>query len=230
MSLESLIETEGGNLVNLVLMGLPGAGKGTQADKIVGKYNIPHISTGDMFRAAIKEGTELGLQAKSFMDKGELVPDEVTIGIVRERLSKADCEKGFLLDGFPRTVAQAEALDTMLADLGKKIDYVINIDVDQSILMERLTGRRICKNCGATYHLVFNPPAKEGVCDRCGGELYQRADDNAETVQNRLDVNVQQTKPLLNFYEDKGYLRNINGQQDINVVFADIEELLGGLN
>nr|WP_285289162.1 adenylate kinase [Bacillus sp. ISL-41] len=214
----------------MVLMGLPGAGKGTQADKIVGKYNIPHISTGDMFRAAIKEGTELGLQAKSFMDKGELVPDEVTIGIVRERLSKADCENGFLLDGFPRTVAQAEALDTMLADLGKKIDYVINIDVDQSILMERLTGRRICKNCGATYHLVFNPPAKEGVCDRCGGELYQRADDNAETVQNRLDVNVQQTKPLLNFYEDKGYLRNINGQQDINVVFADIEELLGGLN
>ncbi len=216
--------------MNLVLMGLPGAGKGTQADKIVGKYNIPHISTGDMFRAAIKEGTELGLQAKSFMDKGELVPDEVTIGIVRERLSKADCENGFLLDGFPRTVAQAEALDTMLADLGKKIDYVINIDVDQSILMERLTGRRICKNCGATYHLVFNPPAKEGVCDRCGGELYQRADDNAETVQNRLDVNIQQTKPLLNFYEDKGYLRNINGQQDINVVFADIEELLGGLN
>jgi adenylate kinase len=216
--------------VNLVLMGLPGAGKGTQADKIVVKYNIPHISTGDMFRAAIKEGTELGLQAKSFMDKGELVPDEVTIGIVRERLSKADCEKGFLLDGFPRTVAQAEALDSMLAELDKKIDFVINIDVDQSILMERLTGRRICKNCGATYHLVFNPPSQEGVCDRCGGELYQRADDNAETVQNRLEVNIQQTKPLLNFYEDKGYLRNINGQQDINKVFADIEELLGGLN
>jgi adenylate kinase len=211
-------------------MGLPGAGKGTQADKIVVKYNIPHISTGDMFRAAIKEGTELGLQAKSFMDKGELVPDEVTIGIVRERLSKADCEKGFLLDGFPRTVAQAEALDSMLAELDKKIDFVINIDVDQSILMERLTGRRICKNCGATYHLVFNPPSQEGVCNRCGGELYQRADDNAETVQNRLEVNIQQTKPLLNFYEDKGYLRNINGQQDINVVFADIEELLGGLN
>ncbi|WP_210367482.1 adenylate kinase [Bacillus sp. REN3] len=215
--------------MNLVLMGLPGAGKGTQADKIVGKYNIPHISTGDMFRAAIKEGTELGLQAKSFMDKGELVPDEVTIGIVRERLSKADCEKGFLLDGFPRTVAQAEALEAMLVDLGKKIDYVINIDVDQSILMERLTGRRICKNCGATYHLVFNPPSVEGVCDRCGGELYQRADDNAETVQNRLDVNIQQTKPLLSFYEEKGYLRNINGQQDIDKVFADIDELLGGL-
>lgn len=216
--------------MNLVLMGLPGAGKGTQADKIVVKYNIPHISTGDMFRAAIKGETELGLKAKSFMDKGELVPDEVTIGIVRERLSKDDCGKGFLLDGFPRTVAQAEALDTMLTDLGKKIDFVINIDVDQSILMERLTGRRICKNCGATYHLVFNPPSQEGVCDRCGGELYQRADDNAETVQNRLDVNIQQTKPLLNFYEDKGYLRNINGQQDIDKVFADIEELLGGLN
>lgn len=215
--------------MNLVLMGLPGAGKGTQADKIVVKYNIPHISTGDMFRAAIKEGTDLGIKAKSFMDKGELVPDEVTIGIVRERLSKDDCEKGFLLDGFPRTVAQAEALDSMLADLEKKIDFVINIDVDQSILMERLTGRWICKNCGATYHLAFNPPSHEGVCDRCGGELYQRADDNADTVQNRLDVNIQQTKPLLNFYENKGYLRNINGQQDIDLVFADVEKLLGGL-
>jgi len=209
-------------------MGLPGAGKGTQADKIVVKYNIPHISTGDMFRAAIKEGTELGLKAKSFMDKGELVPDEVTIGIVRERLSKDDCEKGFLLDGFPRTVAQAEALDTMLADLDRKIDFVINIDVDQSILMERLTGRRICKNCGATYHLVFNPPSQEGVCDRCGGELYQRADDNEETVGNRLEVNVKQSKPLLDFYEGKGYLRNIDGQQPIGQVFSDIEQLLGG--
>ena len=215
--------------MNLVLMGLPGAGKGTQAEKIVEKYNIPHISTGDMFRAAIKDGTELGLQAKSFMDKGELVPDEVTIGIVKERLAKDDCKQGFLLDGFPRTVAQAEALDSMLADLERPIDYVINVDVDKEILMERLTGRRICKECGATYHLVFNPPAKEGVCDRCGGELYQRADDNAETVQNRLDVNLAQTKPLLSFYEDKGTLRNINGQQEINVVFQDVEKLLGGL-
>ncbi|MCM3588517.1 adenylate kinase [Mesobacillus maritimus] len=215
--------------MNLVLMGLPGAGKGTQAEKIVSKYNIPHISTGDMFRAAIKEGTELGLQAKSFMDQGALVPDEVTIGIVRERLSKPDCEKGFLLDGFPRTVAQAEALETMLADLNKQIDYVINIDVDQSILMERLTGRRICKDCGSTYHLVFNPPAKEGVCDKCGGELYQRADDNADTVQNRLEVNIQQTKPLLDFYESKGYLRNINGQQEITTVFAEVDQLLGSL-
>jgi len=215
--------------MNLVLMGLPGAGKGTQAEKIVEKYNIPHISTGDMFRAAIKDGTELGLQAKSFMDKGELVPDEVTIGIVKERLAKDDCRQGFLLDGFPRTVAQAEALDSMLADLERPIDYVINVDVDKEILMERLTGRRICKECGATYHLVFNPPTKEGVCDRCGGELYQRADDNAETVQNRLDVNLAQTKPLLSFYEDKGTLRNINGQQEISVVFQDVEKLLGGL-
>jgi adenylate kinase len=212
--------------VNLVLMGLPGAGKGTQAEQIVEKYGIPHISTGDMFRAAMKEGTALGLQAKSFMDKGELVPDEVTIGIVRERLSKEDCKQGFLLDGFPRTVPQAEALETLLQELGKKIDYVININVDKSILMERLTGRRICKSCGATYHLVFNPPAKEGICDRCGGELYQRADDNADTVQNRLDVNIKQQEPLLTFYEAKGYLRNIDGQQDIKKVFADIEELL----
>ena len=215
--------------MNLVLMGLPGAGKGTQAEKIVEKYNIPHISTGDMFRAAIKGGTELGLKAKSFMDKGELVPDEVTIGIVRERLSKDDCKKGFLLDGFPRTVAQAEALENILSELNRPIDYVINVDVDKDILMERLTGRRICKECGATYHLVFNPPAKEDVCDRCGGELYQRADDNAETVQNRLDVNLKQTKPLLSFYEDKGTLRYINGQQDIKVVFEDIDTLLGGL-
>jgi adenylate kinase len=216
--------------VNIVLMGLPGAGKGTQAEKIVEKYGIPHISTGDMFRAAIKDGTELGLKAKSFMDNGDLVPDEVTIGIVRERLSKEDCGKGFLLDGFPRTVAQAEALENILTDLGKKMNYVINIDVDKDILMGRLTGRRICKECGATYHLVFNPPKEEGVCDRCGGELYQRADDNEETVQNRLDVNIKQTQPLLAYYEDKGYLKNIDGQQDIDKVFADIDELLGGLS
>lgn len=215
--------------MNLVLMGLPGAGKGTQAEKIVEKYGIPHISTGDMFRVAMKEGTELGLKAKSYMDQGALVPDEVTIGIVRERLSKEDCQKGFLLDGFPRTVPQAEALEVILSDLNKKMDYVLNIDVNQDILMERLTGRRICKSCGSTYHLVFNPPAKDGVCDKCGGELYQRADDNADTVKNRLQVNIEQSKPLLDFYETKGYLKNINGQQDINKVFADIDSLLGGL-
>jgi len=220
----------GGIRVNLVLMGLPGAGKGTQAEKIVDKYDIPHISTGDMFRSAINEGTELGLQAKSFMDKGELVPDEVTIGIVRERLSKEDCEAGFLLDGFPRTVAQAEALETILSDLNKKINFVINIDVAKEFLMDRLTGRRICKSCGSTYHLIFNPPAAEGVCDRCGGELYQRADDNEDTVHNRLEVNLKQTKPLLDFYETKGYLCNINGRQDIRKVFADLDELLGSLH
>lgn len=215
--------------MNLVLMGLPGAGKGTQAEKIVAAYGIPHISTGDMFRAAMKEGTPLGLQAKQYMDRGDLVPDEVTIGIVRERLSKDDCQNGFLLDGFPRTVAQAEALETMLADIGRKLDYVIHIDVSQDVLMERLTGRRICRNCGATYHLVFHPPAKPGVCDKCGGELYQRADDNEATVANRLEVNMKQMKPLVDFYEQKGYLRNINGEQDMEKVFADIRELLGGL-
>ena len=207
--------------MNLVLMGLPGAGKGTQAERIVEKYGIPHISTGDMFRAAIKEGTDLGLQAKSFMDKGDLVPDEVTIEIVRKRLSKEDCNQGFLLDGFPRMVAQAEALENILASLCKKIDFVINIDVDKEILMERLTGRRICKSCGSTYHLIFNPSAVEGVCDPCGGESYQRTDDNAETVQNRLEVNQKQTMPLLDFYESRGYLRIVNGQQDIRKVFND---------
>lgn len=220
----------GGFIMNLVLMGLPGAGKGTQAESIVEKYGIPHISTGDMFRAAIKNGTELGIKAKSFMDKGELVPDEVTVGIVQERLGKDDCEKGYLLDGFPRTIEQAESLERILADLDRPIDYVINIEVPQEKLMERLTGRRICKDCGATYHMVFNPPAEEGKCDKCGGELYQRSDDNEETVSNRLEVNMNQTKPMLDFYEDKGYLRNINGDQDITKVNEDIDQLLGGLN
>lgn len=216
--------------MNLVLMGLPGAGKGTQAEGIVEKYAIPHISTGDMFRAAIKEGTELGKKAKSFMDQGALVPDEVTIGIVKERLAKDDCKKGFLLDGFPRTVPQAEALEVLLTELDRQIHYVINIEVDTSKLMERLTGRRICKSCGATYHMVFNPPAQEDVCDKCGGELYQRSDDNAETVGNRLEVNIKQTQPLLDFYNEKGYLRNINGDQDIEDVAKDLDKLLGGLN
>ncbi|EAO51428.1 Adenylate kinase [Bacillus thuringiensis serovar israelensis ATCC 35646] len=215
--------------MNLIVMGLPGAGKGTQAEQIVAKYNIPHISTGDMFRAAMKAETEMGLQAKSFIDKGALVPDEVTIGIVRERLSQEDCVRGFLLDGFPRTVAQASALEEIMKDLGKKIDYVLNINVDSGLLLKRLTGRRICKECGATYHLEFNPPAKADVCDKCGGELYQRSDDNEETVANRLDVNIKQTKPLLDFYDELGYLKSINGEQDINKVFADIDVLIGGL-
>jgi adenylate kinase len=213
----------------LVLMGLPGAGKGTQAERIVEKYGIPHISTGDMFRAAIKEETPLGLEAKSYMDAGNLVPDEVTIGIVRDRLSKKDCEKGFLLDGFPRTVAQAEALEEITNELDRKIDYVLNISVDSDKLMQRLTGRRICQTCGSTYHIIFNPPKVEGVCDKDGGTLIQRQDDNEETVRNRLDVNMKQAKPLLDFYGEKGYLKNINGDQDIDKVFQDIDQLIGGL-
>ncbi|WP_270182801.1 adenylate kinase [Alkalihalobacillus sp. CinArs1] len=216
--------------MNLVLMGLPGVGKGTQAEKIVEKYGIPHISTGDMFRAAIKEGTPLGIKAKEYMDSGNLVPDEVTIGIVRDRLGKDDCEKGFLLDGFPRTVAQAEALEKILSDMDKQLDYVVNIAVEEDQLMKRLTGRRVCKNCGATYHAIFNPPTEEGVCDKCGGELYQRDDDKEETVRTRLDVNKQQQQPLLTFYEGKGYLKTIDGNKDINVVFEDIDQLLGGLS
>jgi adenylate kinase len=214
--------------MNIILMGLPGAGKGTQGERIVEEFGIPHISTGDMFRAAIREETEMGLLAKSYMDQGLLVPDEVVIGIVKERLNKPDCEKGFMLDGFPRTLAQAESLDTMLLQLERQIDHVINIDVDRSILLERLTGRRICKSCGATYHVVFNPTKEEGVCDKCGGELYQRDDDNEATVATRLDVNIEQSAPILAYYEDKGLLRNINGQQDIDVVFADVAKVLRG--
>ena len=214
--------------MNIVLMGLPGAGKGTQADKIIEKYAIPHISTGDMFRAAIKDGTELGLKAKSFMDQGQLVPDEVTIGIVRERLSQADCEKGFLLDGFPRTVPQAEALDGILVELGKSIEHTINVEVEKDELVARLSGRRICKVCGTSYHLVFNPSKEDGKCDKDGGELYTRADDNPETVSNRLEVNMNQAQPLLDFYQAKGVLSNINGQQDIDKVFADLDALLQG--
>ena len=214
--------------MNIVFMGLPGAGKGTQADKIIEKYDIPHISTGDMFRAAMKNGTELGLKAKSFMDKGALVPDEVTIGIVRERLSQPDCDQGFLLDGFPRTTGQAEALDSILSDLDKKVEHVINIEVEKDELVKRLTGRRICKVCGSSYHLVFNPPKEEGKCDKDRGELYQRADDNPETVTNRLEVNIKQSQPLLDFYGKKNVLTNINGQQDINDVFADIDALFKG--
>ena len=214
--------------MNIVLMGLPGAGKGTQADKIVEKYAIPHISTGDMFRAAIKEGTELGKQAKSFMDQGQLVPDEVTIGIVRDRLSQPDCEKGFLLDGFPRTVAQAEALDSILAELNRPVEHTINIEVEKDELVARLSGRRICKTCGSSYHLIFNPPNEEGKCDKDGGELYTRADDNPETVANRLEVNMNQAQPLLDFYQAKGVLTNFDGQQDIAKVFADLDALLQG--
>lgn len=215
--------------MNIILMGLPGAGKGTQASEIVKKYPIPHISTGDMFRKAIKEETDLGKEAKSYMDRGELVPDEVTIGIVRERLAEEDAKKGFLLDGFPRTVEQADALNEILSDLDRKVDAVINIEVAEEELMNRLTGRRICEVCGTTYHLVFNPPKVEGVCDLDGGKLYQREDDNPETVANRLSVNVKQTKPLLDFYENQGVLKNIDGSRQIDNVTEDVIQILESL-
>ena len=213
--------------LNLMLMGLPGAGKGTQAEKIVDEYKIPHISTGDIFRAAMKNGTPMGLEAKKFIDKGELVPDEVTNGIVKERLAKDDVNDGYMLDGFPRNMAQAEALDEFGKELGKSLNCVINIHVDPESLMERLTDRYICRDCGATYHKVFNPTKVEGTCDRCGGhEFFQREDDKPETVKNRLDVNIKMNTPLLDFYKKQGLLHEVNGNQDIDKVFADIKEIL----
>ena len=212
--------------MNIILMGLPGAGKGTQASKIIKKYSIPHISTGDMFRMAIKNDTELGKKAKSYMDAGELVPDEVTVGIVKERLSQSDAKEGFLLDGFPRTVEQAEALNKIMDELDSQIDRTINVEVPEEELMNRLTGRRICEVCGTAYHLVFNPPKQEGICDLDGGKLYQREDDNPETVANRLEVNVRQTAPLLEFYEKQDALVNIDGARDIDEVFDDVDEIL----
>ncbi|WP_078393403.1 adenylate kinase [Shouchella patagoniensis] len=212
--------------MNLILMGLPGAGKGTQAEQIVEDYGIPHISTGDMFRSAIKNETELGLKAKSFMDAGSLVPDEVTIGIVRERLSQEDCVKGFLLDGFPRTIAQAEALEEILSTLGRELDYVLNIHVPEELLLERLTGRRVSPTSGKTYHVIYNPPKVDGKCDVDGSDLIQRDDDKPETVKTRLEVNQQQAQPLIDFYESKGYLRHIDGNRDINDVYKDIQALL----
>ncbi len=213
--------------LNLMLMGLPGAGKGTQAEKIVDEYKIPHISTGDIFRAAMKNGTPMGLEAKKFIDKGELVPDEVTNGIVKERLAKDDVNDGYMLDGFPRNMAQAEALDEFGKELGKSLNCVINIHVDPESLMERLTGRYICRDCGATYHKIFNPTKVEGTCDRCGGhEFFQREDDKPETVKNRLDVNIKMNTPLLDFYKKQGLLHEVNGNQDIDKVFADIKEIL----
>ncbi|MGO1314647.1 MAG: adenylate kinase [Staphylococcus equorum] len=215
--------------MNIILMGLPGAGKGTQASEIVKKFPIPHISTGDMFRKAIKDGTDLGKEAKSFMDRGELVPDEVTVGIVKDRISEDDAKKGFLLDGFPRTIEQAEALNEIMQELDRKIDAVINIEVAEEELMNRLTGRRICEKCGTAYHLVFNPPKVEGICDLDGGKLYQREDDNPETVANRLNVNVKQSKPILEFYDNKKVLKNIDGSRDIKVVTEDVIDILENL-
>lgn len=212
----------------ILLMGPPGAGKGTQAVKLVEEFQIPHISTGDMFRAAVKEGTELGKQAKACMDAGQLVPDSVTIGIVKERLAKPDCEKGFILDGFPRTLEQANALDSTLASLNIKLDRAVNITVPMEDLIKRAVGRRICKKCGATYHVEFNPSAKEGTCDKCGGETYQRADDSEATMTNRLAVYTSQTKPLIEYYQDNGLYTEIDGRQPIDKVLADIVTSLRG--
>ncbi|MCF8010054.1 MAG: adenylate kinase [Clostridiales bacterium] len=208
--------------MNLLIMGPPGAGKGTQAEKLIKQLDITHISTGDMFRNAIKEGTEMGKKAKEFIDQGNLVPDEVVVGMVKDRLSQSDCEKGFLLDGFPRTLDQAKALDQTLASLGIKLDGVVNISVPREKLMERLTGRRICRDCGASFHVIFNKPKEEGKCDSCGGELYQRSDDNEESVGKRLDVYTQETQPLIDYYKEKGLLADINGDQEITSVLNDI--------
>lgn len=213
--------------MRILLMGPPGAGKGTQAEKLTEILHIPHVSTGDMFRKAIKEQTPMGMEAKSYMDKGELVPDAVTVGIVRDRINEPDCQEGFLLDGFPRTVVQADALGKMLEDLGIKLDSVINIEVPLTELIGRLTGRRICRSCGATYHMIFNPPQQEGICDKCGGELYQRDDDTEATAVNRLEVYGRQTAPLLEYYNNTGLLVNINGNQTMEKVLADILKVLG---
>lgn len=213
--------------MNVILLGPPGAGKGTQAERIVSEYGLPHVSTGDMLRAAVANETELGLKAQEYMTKGALVPDEVVIGIVRDRLAEPDCDKGALLDGFPRTVAQADALDTELAKLGKSIDVVVNIVVPDEELLNRLTGRRICKSCQRPYHVMFKKPQQEGVCDGCGGELYQRADDTIETVKNRLDVYHGQTSPLIEYYRNKGVLVDIDGTRSVDAVFEDIKGALG---
>jgi adenylate kinase len=212
--------------MNLILLGAPGAGKGTQAKMIVEKYGIPQISTGDMLRESVAKGTDLGKKAKEYMDRGELVPDEVVIGIVKERLQQPDCEKGFILDGFPRTLAQAEALDKMLEELGKKIDAVINIYVPEEEIVKRIVNRRTCRNCGAIYHLIYSPPKEDNKCDKCGGELYQRDDDREETVRERLRVYRENTEPLIEYYKNKGVLYNVDGTKDIEGVFAEVVEVL----
>ncbi len=214
--------------MRLILLGPPGAGKGTQAVTIAENYQIPHISTGDIFRQALKDETPLGMKAKEYMDKGQLVPDDIVIGIVQERLQQKDCEKGFLLDGFPRTTEQAKALDDILISKGFPIDYCINIEVPFDELIARLTGRRVCKKCGATYHVLFNRSSQDEICDNCGGELYQRADDKEETAKERLSVYEKQTAPLIEYYEGQGTLVSINGLQSIDKVFNDIQDALRG--
>ena len=210
----------------ILLMGPPGAGKGTQAEKLIREYGIPQISTGDMFRAAVKSGTALGKEAKSYMDKGALVPDSVTVDIVKERLAQDDCKKGWILDGFPRTTAQASALDAILHDLGIQLTAVLDFNVNRDDLVKRVSGRLVCRQCGASFHKEFRPPKQEGVCDNCGGELYQRADDNEVTVRERLAVYDTSTKPLIDYYKVSGRYYEINGDQSMDKVFADVQAAL----
>ncbi|CCZ28144.1 adenylate kinase [Kineothrix sp. MSJ-39] len=213
--------------MKIIMLGAPGAGKGTQAKMIADKYGVPHVSTGDIFRANIKNGTELGMEAKKYMDQGLLVPDELTVKILLDRVSQPDCKNGYVLDGFPRTIPQAEVLDKALAELGESIDYAIDVDVPDENIVKRMSGRRACVSCGATYHVVHVPPKKEGICDRCGSELILRDDDKPETVKNRLDVYHKQTQPLIDFYTKKGVLKTVDGTVDMQDVFKAIVAILG---
>lgn len=217
----------GRKFMKLIMLGAPGAGKGTQAKKIAAKYQIPHISTGDIFRANIKAGTELGMKAKSYMDQGQLVPDEVTIGMLLDRISQDDCQNGYVLDGFPRTIPQAESLTAALKERGEKMDYAVNVDVPDANIVERMSGRRACLGCGATYHIVYNAPKAEGICDACGEKLVLRDDDKPETVQKRLSVYHEQTQPLIDYYKQEGILAEVDGTQDMEKVFQDIVRILG---
>ena len=213
--------------MKIVMLGAPGAGKGTQAKKIADKYGVPHISTGDIFRANIKEGTELGNKAKTYMDKGLLVPDELVVDLVVDRIKNDDCKKGYVLDGFPRTIPQAECLDKALSEMSDALDFAINIDVPDENIISRMGGRRACVGCGATYHVVNIPPKKEGICDRCGGELILRDDDKPETVKQRLDVYHEQTQPLIDYYTKKGIIRDVDGTMEMDDVFGAITGILG---
>ncbi|MGM0507902.1 MAG: adenylate kinase [Fusobacteriota bacterium] len=212
--------------MNLILLGGPGAGKGTQAKKIISQYDIPQISTGDILRQAVKDETAMGMEAKKYMDDGKLVPDDVIVGIIEDRLSKDDCKKGFILDGFPRTIPQAESLNRVLEDLEKELTAVISFEVSDEELVSRLTGRRVCKECGTSYHVKFNPPEKEGVCDECGGQLITRKDDNKETAKNRIEVYKKQTSPLINYYKKENKLYEVNGERGIEKITEEIFDIL----
>ena len=213
--------------MKIIMLGAPGAGKGTQAKMIADKYGVPHISTGDIFRANNKNGTELGMEAKKYMDQGLLVPDELTVRILLDRVAQDDCKNGYVLDGFPRTIPQAEVLDSELTKLGDHIDYAINVDVPDENIVKRMSGRRACLTCGATYHIEHVPPKKEGICDVCGSELVLRDDDKPETVKNRLNVYHEQTQPLIDFYTEKGVLKTVDGTVPMEEVFAAITAILG---